>query len=1841
MLSMTVEGTPLSFLVDTGATYSTLRSTPNSATLSDHTVSVVGFSGVPMTLPLTDPALTKLGKQTLKHRYVVSPQVPVNLMGRDLLVKLGATIMCSTDGLTVTLPGGRQFPCLGTHSKTQYLIQDFEQATADIYWGRLVEDGILRQYELWRPWIMSLAVYNPPRDPYHVTLFYDRDDDDTYREQFESDLEGQIWNVRCHNIYVGPEGVAAAVKLTEEQLPWYKMGSDSAPHVTLAVHVGHQAREMGPMVKRALENGWWQSTQIPNVWYAPKCKTYRITCLSNDAVVVEHKEISRTHGREKTDHPDAVAALSQLPESLWSTGPTDVGLANCSPVLFQLKSEAPINRPQYRHKPEAEEGIAETIEGLLEVGVLEPSQSFWNTPILPVEKQGTGKYRMAHDLRAINAILRTDTVPVPNPYTALTAISWDQKWFTCIDLANAFFCLPLHESLRDIFSFTYRGQQYRYTRRPQGFALSPGIFNQVLKDALSPCHLPEGCTLIQYVDDLLIAAPSASACTAASLVVLNRLAECGFKVSKEKLQLVRPEVTFLGRVIAHRSVGLMNTHRDQILTHPKPRTVKELLSFLGLTGYSRQFIPNYAGKTAPLRDLIKKAGVRNLKAELPWSPDTETAFIALKQDLSRATDLATPNYDEPFYLDVSETRGVVNGVLFQKKGGGRDVLMYVSIRLNSTEARHPTCTQHAAGVAKIIQKTAHVVREHPLKVLTTHSVVAYVNSQAFTMTPLTQQRLSKVLDAPNLTFTHEGINMADLMGSGEPHDCAKRAEAEEKVREDLKAEPIPGAEDWFTDGCCHRDEEGLKAGYAVVCRRGQHYEVKEAGRIEGQQSAQRAEVIALTRALRLAKDMKVNIYTDSAYAFGAAHVELAQWKRAGFRTATNAPICHKKEMEELEEALKDPDEVSIIKCKGHSQENTMVAKGNQKADEAAKEAAGYRGRRQMVEVTADEEPNFDVLEETRQAQEEATQEEKEVWQNRGARKEGGLWRGPHGRPVLTAKLAEKKVSEAHGLGHVGVTQMERNLCHWWHPELKNMIKEKARTCLICGAHNPKPAMKPETGKFLMPERPGEEIVIDFTDMVDTGPGGVRYLLVCVDALTGWPEAWATKREDAKSVIKCLINHYIPRHGFPKRIRSDNGTHFRNQDLAEVEKMLGVQHKFGTVYHPQSQGKVERMNLNLKNKLAKICAQTGLNWLAALPIALMTIRCSVNQSTGFTPYELLTGRPFPAPWTMVPVEQPRKSNRSHAEYFNELKALVSSFTKQVTSGRPTAGGEVPDAKAVWLKVIKRKWKEPRWTGPYETAWRSPPEHGGQPSPTLTEQPNTEMWPLKRPKRELSGKRDDCLSAFNGIELDYVKGSTSSYTFDLCEVINCKGANSSWRGYDVWVCSHPDICTRGGNPHSTRGIRPVLASYTAGQWCIPGWGNVVAWTGVRWQPHVPEGLKGIAIQRDFSASQNPITLSLGPWNSLPRSGSPGGVFYLVIGVDVSGTDPTGVIRVNLVNSKPKPVLETPATNSTGNWGNKSLTVAREEQKRRVLMVDYTRLKPQDLIKRATGFSDSNLWLDWVAQNAKEQQVSNCVACASARPRLFTEPAPLYPEDKWGYECMLRLTREAVSTGNCSILASLFPPIDKQTQVGPFRPKKDNYTCFKFSTDRVRYKLGEIDPSWCAVTLTGRTTNNRTDPSTLIGNWARMTPNKNVDRINYVHYNLLRLSNLTRDGMEGVVEQLGPTSLMGVQNRMALDMLLAERGGVCAMFGDQCCTFIPNNTAPDGSVTRALEGLKTLSRTMHEDSGIENPIEGWLTSVFGQWKGGLLEKVITRAVDPGAVTPVSMMPLMEMETIECAEE
>ena len=78
----------------------------------------------------------------------------------------------------------------------------------------------------------------------------------------------------------------------------------------------------------------------------------------------------------------------------------------------------------------------------------------------------------------------------------------------------------------------------------------------------------------------------------------------------------------------------------------------------------------------------------------------------------------------------------------------------------------------------------------------------------------------------------------------------------------------------------------------------------------------------------------------------------------------------------------------------------------------------------------------------------------------------------------------------------------------------------------------------------------------------------------------------------------------------------------------------------------------------------------------------------------------------------------------------------------------------------------------------------------------------------------------------------------------------------------------------------------------------------------------------------------------------------------------------------------------------------------------------------------------------------------------------------------------------------------------------------------------------------------------------------------------------------------------------------MLLAEEGGVCRMIGTTCCTFIPNNTAPEWSVARPLAGIQSLKLQLAENSGITETFPGWMENLFGRWKG-LIQSVLIAGI------------------------
>lgn len=87
------------------------------------------------------------------------------------------------------------------------------------------------------------------------------------------------------------------------------------------------------------------------------------------------------------------------------------------------------------------------------------------------------------------------------------------------------------------------------------------------------------------------------------------------------------------------------------------------------------------------------------------------------------------------------------------------------------------------------------------------------------------------------------------------------------------------------------------------------------------------------------------------------------------------------------------------------------------------------------------------------------------------------------------------------------------------------------------------------------------------------------------------------------------------------------------------KGLGIQQEYECVYHPQSQGSLERANGVLKTIIAKIMANSNgrLTWVDALPLALMFMHSQTNRLTHLTSNEMLTGRPMPLPQCRDPIE----------------------------------------------------------------------------------------------------------------------------------------------------------------------------------------------------------------------------------------------------------------------------------------------------------------------------------------------------------------------------------------------------------------------------------------------------------------------------------------------------------------------------------------------------------------------------------------------------------------------------
>jgi transposase InsO family protein len=251
-------------------------------------------------------------------------------------------------------------------------------------------------------------------------------------------------------------------------------------------------------------------------------------------------------------------------------------------------------------------------------------------------------------------------------------------------------------------------------------------------------------------------------------------------------------------------------------------------------------------------------------------------------------------------------------------------------------------------------------------------------------------------------------------------------------------------------------------------------------------------------------------------------------------------------------------------------------------------------------------------------------------------------------------------------GHFGVqrTYLKIKNKYWW-PNMKRSIARYIQSCLPCQQYNISRSKKPgRLQPISPPEGPFQLIGMDFCGPFKQTPRGNRYVLCITDYFTRWVVAIAVPDCSAQTAAEALFNEYICKYGVPAVILSDQGTHFHNQLMEAMSKLMGYKHTYSTTYHPQSNGMVERFNATFVPQIAKLQDKENNNWDEFLLPVVFAYNTGTHSTTNYSPFQLLYGRE-----PRLPTDGPIASFtfRKPNDYYEQLKKsmrLIHGYAREI-------------------------------------------------------------------------------------------------------------------------------------------------------------------------------------------------------------------------------------------------------------------------------------------------------------------------------------------------------------------------------------------------------------------------------------------------------------------------------------------------------------------------------------------------------------------------------------------------
>ena len=402
----------------------------------------------------------------------------------------------------------------------------------------------------------------------------------------------------------------------------------------------------------------------------------------------------------------------------------------------------PIKQHPYRVNPLKLKIIREEVAYMLDNDLIEISNSEWSSPCVLVPKPD-GTYRFCTDFRRVNKVTKSDSYPIPRVDDCIDRIG-NARYVTKFDLLKGYWQVPLTSRAKEVSAFVTPDGLYQYKVMPFGMKNAPATFQRLINEVLAGL---DGCEA--YIDDVVVYSNTWEQHLLQIRSLMYKLTEAKLTVNLVKSEFGHAHLIFLGHVVGQGQIKPVDAKVEAVVNFPVPTSKKELMRFLGMTGYYRKFCRNFSSVAAPLTDLLRK------DQAYVWDDNCDKAFTKIKALLLTAPVLVTPDYYKPFKLQVDASDQGVGAVLLQE--GSQKVdhpISYFSQKFNKHQRGYSTYEKETLALILALQHFEFYVSSamYPIEIFTDHNPLVFLGKMRNKNQRLL--RWSLQLQEYNLTIAH-------------------------------------------------------------------------------------------------------------------------------------------------------------------------------------------------------------------------------------------------------------------------------------------------------------------------------------------------------------------------------------------------------------------------------------------------------------------------------------------------------------------------------------------------------------------------------------------------------------------------------------------------------------------------------------------------------------------------------------------------------------------------------------------------------------------------------------------------------------------------------------------------------------------------------------------------------------------------------------------------------------------------------------------------------------------------------------------------------------------------------